>query len=134
MPIPSDRTYAIPMLAVHDAAGALAFYEKAFGAVVLHKIEHEGKIGHCEIRIGDARVMVADEYSGHNASPRQLGGTAVFMFVFVDDVDAFCEHAVAEGAKLLRPISVQPASGDRIGKVRDPYGHVWLFASRPAQG
>jgi len=128
MPIPEDRRYAIPMLAVSDGKGAIAFYEKAFGAIFDVKMEENGKIGHAEFHIGDACVMLADEWPGHNASPRQLGGTSMFVFLYVEDVDALADRAVAEGAKLLRPLSSQ--GQDRIAKLRDPFGHVWMFATR----
>ena len=96
------KNRAVPALAVHDAEHALAFYAKAFGAKeVSERIPWEGKIGHAEIEIEGARVMLADEFPTHNRSPRTLGGTPVIIHVDVKDVDLFFERALAAGATAL---------------------------------
>lgn len=129
-PVPENFTAPIPMLAVHDAAAALAYYQAAFGATEMMRIpDEEGKIGHAEIKVGPARFMIADEYAEHNRSPRQLGGSSVILYLYVEDVDATFGQAIAAGAKEIRPVEDQ-FYGDRMGKLVDPFGHVWMVASR----
>ncbi len=99
------RNSAVPALAVHDAERALAFYAKAFDAKeVSERIPWEGEIGHAEIEIEGAHVMLADEFPIYNKSPRTLGGTPVIIHVDVKDVDSFFERALATGATVLQPI------------------------------
>src|SRR5262245_37719353 len=88
-----------------------------------------GKIGHAEVRIGDSRVMLTDEYAEMNfLSPRSRGGTTVHIHLYVKDVDAMIDKAVAAGAKLLREVKDQ-FYGDRTGSLEDPYGHVGHIAT-----
>lgn len=130
-PIPEGRTYATPYLIVRDAAAALTFYQRAFGAVETMRMEMgDGKIGHADLRIGEASLMLADEFPamGH-VGPQTLGGTSVGIHIYVEDVDSFAERAVAAGAKLLKPVADQ-FYGERLANLEDPYGHHWYFASR----
>jgi PhnB protein len=129
-PIPKRYRAAIPMLAVHDGAGAIEFYKKAFAATeVMRLVDKEGKIAHAEIKIGDAQVMLADEHPVDSVSPRQLGKTTVLIHLFVEDVDALFEKAVAAGGKVVRPLANE-FIGTRNGKLQDPYGHVWLIQTQ----
>ena len=130
-PIPDEYRGATPYLSVTGAAEAIEFYKKAFGArETMRMPAPAGKIGHAEIRIGDATIMLADEYPEMNfRSPQSLGGTPVNILIYVNDVDAFMNQAVAAGAKLLRPVADQ-FYGDRMGVLQDPFGHTWSFATR----
>ena len=120
------RNRAIPYLAVHDGDRALDFYTKAFGAKeVSQRIPWEGKVGHAELEIEGALVMLADEFPAHNKSPKTLGGTSVSIHVDVKDVDAFFARAVGAGAKVLQAIKDEPYG--RICKLEDPFGHTWFF-------
>ena len=93
-------------------------------------VEPSGKIGHAEIRIGAALVMLSDEYPDMGmCSPQTLGGSPVTIHLYVEDVDAFASRAVAAGATLLRPIADQ-FYGDRAGTLVDPFGHRWMIATR----
>ena len=126
------KNRAVPALAVHDAEGALAFYAKAFGAKeVSQRTPWEGKIGHAEIEIEGAQVMLADEFPAFNKSPRTLGGTPVIIHVDVKDVDSFFNRAVAAGVTVLQPIKDEPYG--RICKLQDPFRHVWRFNTPPNQ-
>ena len=130
-PIPDGCEGAAPYLCVHDAAASIDFYKNAFGAIEVYRLtEPSGKIGHAEVRIGRAVIMLADEYpeSGHR-SPRSLGGTPVKIHLYVKDVDAVVSQAHEAGAKILRPAQDE-FYGDRNGTVEDPFGHVWFIASR----
>lgn len=130
-PIPPGQAHATPYLIVRDAAKALAFYQRAFHAnETLRFAQPDGRVGHAEFWIGRAQVMLADEFPSMGyVGPETLGGTSVNVHIYVEDVDAFFEHAVAQGAKVLRPVSDQ-FYGDRLGVLEDPYGHRWSFASR----
>jgi len=119
----------IPMLAVHDAKNALDFYKNVFGAEEVTRIINSiGKIEHSELKIGNARIMVADEFPGNNHAAKSLGGTPVIIYLYINNVDMVIERAVSLGSTLLRPILDMP-HGDRVGKMEDPFGHVWMVAS-----
>ncbi|WP_152402442.1 VOC family protein [Paenibacillus cellulositrophicus] len=118
----------IPMLAVHDAAAAISFYQSVFGATEANRmVTEDGKTSHAEIRVGDARFMVADEFPEHNTSADTLGGTPVILYITVDDALETVNNAVAAGAAMLREVAAQP-HGDLVGKIKDPFGHVWMIA------
>jgi PhnB protein len=129
-PIPEEYRGATPYLSVKDAARAIEFYKKAFGArEVMRMPQPDGKIGHAEVRIGDAPIMLADEFPEMNfRSPQSLGGTPVNIVVYVNDVDALVGQAVGAGAKLSKPVADQ-FYGDRVGVLEDPFGHSWSFAT-----
>ena len=129
--IPEGYHSVTPYLAVDDAAAALEFYKQAFGAAeVMRMPGPDGKVGHAEIRIGDSRIMLADEYPHMGfRSPKAYGGSPVGLHLYVEDVDAVASQAVAVGAKELRPVKDQ-FYGDRTGSFEDPFGHVWHIATR----
>ena len=129
-PIPEGYHSATPYLIVKDAARAIEFYKRAFGATELLRMAAPGgKIGHAEIKIGDSPIMLADEVPDMGAlSPESLGGTPVSILLYVEDVDAVFNQAIAAGAKVQRPVKDQ-FYGDRTGGVTDPFGHVWYVAT-----
>jgi PhnB protein len=129
-PIPDGYHSVTPYLIVGDGARALEFYKQAFGATELFRMDAPGgKIGHAEIKIGDSRVMLADEHPQMNArSPQTIGGSPVSLMLYVSDVDATVGKAVASGAKLTRPVANQ-FYGDRTGGIEDPFGHAWYIAT-----
>jgi PhnB protein len=129
-PIPDGYDAAIPYLSCTNATSALAFYEKAFGATVLMRMAApDGKIGHAEIKIGNALVMLADEHPEMGfRSPKSIGGSPVGIHVYVPDVDALTKRAVAAGASVERPVADQ-FYGDRSVTLADPFGHRWFFAT-----
>jgi PhnB protein len=129
-PIPEGYHTATPYLIIKDAARAIEFYKKAFGATELMRMPgQDGKIGHAEIKIGDSPIMLADEVPGMGfRSPESLGGSPISILLYVDDVDAVFSEAVAAGAKVQRPVADQ-FYGDRTGGVIDPFGHVWYIAT-----
>jgi uncharacterized glyoxalase superfamily protein PhnB len=117
-----------PYLRVHKTDEAIKFYERAFGAKESFRLtEPSGRIGHAEIKIGPATLMLADEYPEQGINgPRALGGTTIALHLHVADVDAAFEQAVSAGATVLRPLKDQ-FYGERSGTVRDPFGHEWLL-------
>lgn len=117
-----------PYLRVHNSGEAIKFYERAFGARELFRLtEPSGRIGHAEIQIGPATLMLSDEYPENGiCSPRALGGTSFSVHLHVKDVDAAFAQAVEAGASVVRPLQDQ-FYGERSGTVRDPFGHEWLL-------
>ena len=129
-PIPEGYHTATPYLVFEDAATAIEFYKNAFGAEELLRLASpDGKIGHAEIKIGDSPIMLADEFPemGYR-SPRAFGGSPVSILLYVEDVDAVFNQAVAAGAKSLRPVRDE-FYGDRSGNLEDPFGHKWTIAT-----
>jgi len=129
-PIPAGAEGATPYLYIRGAAKALDFYQRAFGAKEEMRMDGPDEtIGHAEIAIGKAHVMMADENAAMNAlSPDTLGGTSASFYVYVEDVDAFFKQAVGAGATVLKPVADQ-FYGDRSCFLKDPFGHQWGFAS-----
>jgi PhnB protein len=129
-PVPPNYPRLSPYLAVKGGAEAIEFYKRAFGATERMRMPmSDGRIGHAEIEIEGALVMLADEHPEMDfMSPATLGGSGVTIHVYVNDVDAFCNRAVGAGAALTRPVADQ-FYGDRSGQLRDPYGHAWSIAT-----
>ncbi|MCR4318453.1 MAG: VOC family protein [Planctomycetes bacterium] len=130
-PIPKGYHTLTPHLVVREAAKAIAFYKKAFGATEVMKMKGpDGKsIMHAEIMIGDSHLMLAEENKEQFAlSPQSLSGTPVSVMIYDKDVDALFKKAVKAGATPL----MEPADmfwGDRFGVVQDPFGHKWELAT-----
>jgi PhnB protein len=128
--IPEGFEGATPYLSINGAAEAIEFYKKAFGAVETMRLaQPDGRIGHAELKIGKASIMLADEFADIGfLSPKSLGGSPVTIHIYVEDVDALAARAQAAGAKVLRAVANR-FYGDRVGKFEDPFGHVWSFAT-----
>jgi len=121
-------TTLTPMLTVKEAAQAIDFYERAFGAAEVRPrvTTPSGQIV-AELAIEGQRFFVVDENpAAFNLSPKTLNGTSVRLNLVVDDPDAVAARAVAAGATVLFPIADQPY-GMRQGRVADPFGHHWLI-------
>jgi PhnB protein len=129
-PIPAGYHTVTPYLIVKGAASAIDFYQKAFGAEELMRFPGPGgKIMHAEIRIGDSRIMLADEFPEMGIrSPASPGGSGASILLYVEDVDAMAKKAAAAGAKTMRPVKDQ-FYGDRSGTFSDPFGHVWTIST-----
>jgi PhnB protein len=129
-PIPDGYYTITPYLVMKDAARALDFYKKAFGATELFRFPGPGgKVGHAEIKIGNSPLMLADEHPEMGfRGPQALGGTPVSILLYVEDVDARFNQAIAAGATVMRPVQDQ-FYGDRSGTLTDPFGHVWTIAT-----
>jgi PhnB protein len=132
-PIPDAYRSATPYLIVNAAASAIEWYKKAFGATEMVRLANPaGKVMHAEIRIGSSSLMLADEFPGMGyRSPHSLGpgGSPVSILLYVQDVDALFAQAVAAGGTETMAVADQ-FDGDRRGTLRDPFGHVWLLASK----
>lgn len=126
-PIPDGYHSLTPYLVIDGASAAMEYYKKAFGAVELFRMEHEGKIGHAEMKIGDSPFMLSDEMPQYKG-PKSLGGTPVSLMIYVDDVDTIYSQAIAAGGTEVKPLQDQ-FYGDRSGTLTDPFGHIWTVAT-----
>lgn len=128
--IPDGCRAVAPVLVVNDAAGAIEFYKTAFGATERMRMAGpRGKIVHAEMAIGDAIIMVMDEFpEGGDLSPKLATDSPVRISLYVEDVDEVVKRGVAAGAKILIPVADQ-FYGDRAGRLSDPFGHVWIVAT-----
>ena len=129
-PIPEGFRTVTPHLVCGDAAAAIAFYQQAFGATEVGRMNMpNGKIGHAEIRIGDSRLMLADAFPEYGSNdPLVLKGSPVVIHLYVEDADAAWARATAAGATPIMPLS-DAFWGDRYGQVQDPFGHRWSIAT-----
>jgi PhnB protein len=128
-PIPEGYHSVTPYLIMNGAAAAIDFYKKAFGATELFRMDHGGKIGHAELKIGDSPIMLADEQPSMGyVGPQALGGTPISLMIYVEDVDKIYKQAIASGGVELKPLQDQ-FYGDRSGTLKDPFGHVWTVAT-----
>lgn len=128
---PAGYHTVTPYLTVPNAAEAIAWYQKSFGAEETCRLTMPGGgVAHAEIRIGDSALMLGDENpEWGNKSPATLGGTPTGYCVYVRDVDAAFETAVAAGGTVVQPVADQ-FYGDRSGSLNDPFGHKWTLATR----
>jgi PhnB protein len=119
-----------PYLVTHDAAAAIDFYKKAFGATELMRLPGPGgKVMHAEIKIGDSPIMLADEFPEMGIrSAKSFGGSPVSILIYTEDVDAMFAQAIAAGGTEKKPLADQ-FYGDRSGTIEDPFGHSWTIAS-----
>ena len=129
-PIPEGYRTVTPHLVCEGAAEAIAFYQKAFGAIEIARMPGPGgKIMHAEIRIGDSALMLCDDFPDFGSrGPLAMGGTAVVIHLYVPDADAAWDQALAAGARPLMPLA-DMFWGDRYGQVVDPFGHRWSIAT-----
>jgi PhnB protein len=129
-PIPDGYPRVTPYLIVDGGDAAIDFYTKVLGATERMRMPSPGnRIGHAELALGDSLIMLADEHPEMGAlAPGSVGGTPVMISVYVEDVDAVFERALAEGAKSTRPVENQ-FYGDRTGQFEDPFGHRWSVAT-----
>jgi PhnB protein len=129
-PIPEGYHTLTPSLSVDKAAEAIEFYKRAFGATERARmLGPDGKIAHAELQIGDSVLMLADPFpQATTKPPKEIGGTAVTLFLYVEDVDAVFKQAIDAGATSAMDVD-DMFWGDRFGSVTDPYGHSWGIAT-----
>jgi PhnB protein len=129
-PIPEGYHSITPYLIISNAAEAIEFYKKAFGAEEIFRMAGpDGKIGHAEIKIGNSIIMLGDECPEMSyRSVQTMGGSPVGLLIYLEDVDTAFQRAVDAGAKISRPLKDQ-FYGDRMGSVSDPFGFEWSLGT-----
>jgi PhnB protein len=129
-PIPEGYPRVTPYLTVDDGPKAIEYYRRVFGADERVRMDGpDGKVGHAELGLGDAVIMVADANPDSSTRPpKELGGTTASVFIYVDDADATVRKAVDGGATVTSAVENQ-FWGDRLGTITDPFGHVWSIAT-----
>jgi PhnB protein len=129
-PIPEGHHSLNTYIVVSDAARAIEFYKKAFGAVEMGRFPSpDGKIAHAEVKIGDSRLMLSDEFPfGYCRTPESLGGTSSNLWIYAEDVDSMFHRAVQAGATVKSPPQ-DMFWGDRTAHLADPFGHMWTLAT-----
>jgi len=130
-PVPKGYRTATPYLIVSHAPAALDFYQDAFGAEVLSRVESdEGLVIHAEIKIGNSVIRLADENPAFGIlSPTSIGGTATAIHLYMPKAEAVWENAVEAGATVLLPMT-ETYWGEMYGRLIDPFGHVWSVSRR----
>jgi PhnB protein len=133
--IPEGYNSITPYLVIKGAAEAIEYYKNVFGATEIVRMpDPSGRIGHAELKIGNSHIMLADEFPEMEyRGPLTLGSSPVSILLYVEDVDAVVERAVAAGAKVLKPVQDQ-FYGDRSGFIQDPFGHLWGVATHKEDG
>ncbi len=128
-PIPEGFHTVTPYITMENAAEAIEFYQRAFGADEIYMHKDGDRVRHAQIRIGDSMLMLHDENPAwpKYKSAKSFGGSAVNLFLYVDDVDAWVARAVAAGAQSLMPIADQEYG--RAGGVEDPFGLTWWITT-----
>lgn len=125
--IPDGYHAITPSLTCKDAARAIDFYKKAFGATEVFRMPTpDGRIAHAELKIGDSMLMVNDELMP--MATVSEGTRPTYLFLYVTDVDSTFDNAVKNGARSDMPVENQ-FWGDRFGKLTDPFGHQWGIAT-----
>jgi PhnB protein len=128
--VPEGFHTITPHITVADAAKAIHFYQRAFGAELVSRMEGPGgKVMHAEVRIGDSLLFLNDEFPQMGArSPKSLGGTSMTIHLTVEDCDGLFRRATQAGAEVVMPLN-DMFWGDRYGMVQDPDGYRWAIAS-----
>ncbi|HWX22953.1 MAG TPA: VOC family protein [Candidatus Binatia bacterium] len=129
-PIPDGFNTITPHIVVSDAAKAIEFYKKAFGAQEIERFTGpDGKsIMHAQLKIGGSMLMLGNEFPPSCLSPKSRGGTSVTLHLYVENTDSVFDRAVKAGCTVKMPVSDQ-FWGDRYGQVEDPFGHQWAIAT-----
>ncbi len=130
--IPDGHDALIPTKIVRDAVKAIEFYKEVFGATEVMRMNcpDSNKIAHAEIKIRNHVLMLGDENPGMGAFAPEPDGKmpSSSVMIYVADVDAVINKALAHGAKSMMPV-MDMCWGDRYGKFLDPFGHLWGVAT-----
>jgi PhnB protein len=128
-PVPEGYHTATPYLIFQDAAPAIDFYKKAFGATETVRMNGpDGKVSHAEIKIGDSVIMLGSAPGNDLAAPQKLNASTVSVFLYLPDVDSTFKQALSAGAKTAQSLE-DMFWGDRFGRLVDPFGHSWSLAT-----
>ncbi len=128
----------MPFIYIKGADKAADFYTKVLGATEMMRLKQpSGVVSHVQIKVGESRFMIRDpgtpdlaEYraKGYAISAKDLGGTPVHLYLYVEDADAVFQRALDAGSKVTEPIR-DTEWGDRCGGIQDPFGQIWYIAT-----
>jgi PhnB protein len=122
-----QKTTFAPLLIINSGVTDIDFYKKAFGATELRRFSNDdGTIHVLEMEIDGALFHLHEENKNYKSSPDTLKGTTVCVGLFVDNVHAVIEKAIAAGAKMVSPVQ-DYEYGYRQGEIIDPFGHRWVL-------
>jgi PhnB protein len=131
-PIPQGFHTVTPQLTLDNAAQAIDWYKKAFGAEeVSRAVGPDGKVMHADLRIGDSHIMMNDAMM-NGKGPKAIGGSPASIWLYVEDCDALFNRAVAAGGEVFGGPMGQMQDqfwGDRTGTITDPHGYTWTIAT-----
>ncbi|MGH7192006.1 MAG: VOC family protein, partial [Candidatus Saccharimonadales bacterium] len=129
--VPNGYDAVTPYLVVKDASAAIAFYQNAFGAAEqMRLVVSSGAVVHAQVQIGGSFLMITEDNPElGNHSPQSPHGSSGHLHLYVANVDEVFSRALAAGAKSLIPVD-DPFYGDRSGRLIDPFGHIWIIATR----
>ena len=129
--VPEGYGTLTPYIIVDGGARAIEFYVRAFAAREVMRLDGpNGRIGHAELMIAESKIMLADQFPDFGAhAPGHHGGSPVSLHLYVADADATIARAVSAGAIIVRAVEDQ-FYGDRLGTIKDPFGHIWHVATR----
>lgn len=126
--IPSGHHSVTPYMTINNCAKAIEFYKTAFGAVETYRLNGEdNKVMHAEIKIGDSVLMMSDECP-ESKGPEKFGGSPISVMLYVEKVDDVFKRAVEAGATVIHEVKNE-FYGDRMGTLKDPFGHTWSIAT-----
>jgi PhnB protein len=131
MVVPRSLPHLTPLLVVRDAARAIDFYVEALGGreIVRYLREPLGTVSHADLAIGDLVLSVTEEARAYNSdAPPSLGGSPVVLQLQVEDVESAFDRMRSAGAVVVFPLT--EFCGERMGRLRDPFGHLWLLTQR----
>jgi PhnB protein len=133
MPAPPNPRGFFPRLIVRDVDAAIEFCQNAFGAELVERFaEPDGRVGFAKLTLGDFQLSLSEEVAEWGwISPMSLGGSTVLTQLELEDCDMVAEKMVAERAEVVIPIKDRP-HGKREGRVRDPFGHLWILSQQVA--
>ncbi len=131
---PDNIHTLIPYLTCKDAASAIDFYSRAFGATEIERIvEDDGRIGFAALQIGDSRLMLSDEFPEIEVyGPAHYGGSPVAINIYLAtdaEIESLVERAIKAGMTVIRPLT-DADNMIRNTIMRCPYGHRWFITRR----
>jgi PhnB protein len=132
--IKRPTTGLFPHIVCDGASDAIAFYNKAFGAVEMMRLAGDnGRLMHASVMINDGVLMLVDENKDYGIiGPKTIGGCSATLHLQVPDVDASFARAVDAGAQAVMP-PTDMFWGDRYSMVEDPFGYRWAMATTKQQ-
>ncbi|HRN50301.1 MAG TPA: VOC family protein [Anaerolineales bacterium] len=120
---PANYNDLSPYLIVSSANGLMEFLEKALGATRIQSFEHEGRVRHAEMQVGDSVLMLCD-------ANEQYPAVKSILHLYLADVDAAFASSLAAGGVEVHPPLQNEGEADRRGTFTDPFGNLWSLSTK----